>query len=162
MKDYTAARDIEAIWDQIRTFSRERDTGFEDLMPYRIRTILLVASAYDSFTLEEGGRLTELILTEYRDLSLSQAPLVTRAISGEDGLSLIREREFDLVITMTRIGDMDFAEFARRTKELRPDLSVIALAYNTVELEPLVETPDSPFDRTFIWTGDVRLLVAII
>ena len=37
---------------------------FQDLMPHRIHEILLVASPYDAFILEEDGHLTEQILTE--------------------------------------------------------------------------------------------------
>ena len=35
--------------------------GFEDLMPYRVQDILLVSSLYDAFTLQEDGRLNELV-----------------------------------------------------------------------------------------------------
>jgi hypothetical protein len=58
-------------------------TGFQHLMPHRMQEILLVASMYDAFTLEEGGRLTELLLSEYRELNLSFPPRVTRASTGE-------------------------------------------------------------------------------
>ena len=36
--------------------------AFQDLMPFRVQDILLVSSLYDSFTLQEDGRLNELIL----------------------------------------------------------------------------------------------------
>ena len=78
---------VEKLWEQIHSYSREKYTGFENLMQVRIRNILLVASVYDSFTLEEGGRLTELILTEYRELNLSQVPIVIRATSGREALT---------------------------------------------------------------------------
>ena len=38
---------------------------FQDLMSHRVHEILLVASPYDAFILEEDGNLTEQILTEY-------------------------------------------------------------------------------------------------
>ena len=77
------------------------------LMPFRIRDILLVSSLYDSFILEQDGRLTELLLTEYAQLNLSYAPLVTRVSTGEDALLKLQERHFDLVITMTHLSDME-------------------------------------------------------
>jgi len=163
MKDRRASpAEIDALWEEIRTYSRERYVGFESLMPYRIRSILLVASVYDSFTLEEAGRLTELILTEYRDLNLSVAPLMARATSGREALELIDKREFDLIFAMTRIGEMKIVEFAREAKKRRPGVPVIVLGYNMRELELLVKVADSPIDRVFIWTGEVKLLVAII
>lgn len=162
MPEASSHRDLDNLWHEIRTFSRERYIGFESLMRFHVRSILLVASVYDSFTLEEAGRLTELVLTEYRDLNLSQAPVLARATSGEEALEMIETSEFDLVIAMSRIGDMEADTFARRAKAMKPDLPVIALVYNLRELEHMVPAPGVSFDRVFAWTGDVRLLVAII
>ncbi len=77
---------------------------FENLMRYRIRDILLVSSPYDYFTLEEDGRLNELLLVDYQQLNLSYAPRITHAATGERALELLQERPFDLVITMARVG----------------------------------------------------------
>ncbi len=153
----------ESFWDQLQADSGERFSGFEALMPFRVQEVLLVASLYDSYTLEEGGRLTELLLTEYRDLKLSSSPHVIRASTGEEALQLIEQRRFDLVITMTRLGDMDVSALGRAIKSRRADLPVILLTFNTHELPRLASLtgPDS-IDRVFLWTGDVRILLAII
>ena len=47
--------------------------NFQDLMLNRIHEILLVASPYDAFILEEDGRLTQQILYEYLGMNLSYA-----------------------------------------------------------------------------------------
>ena len=99
----------------VNTFPSENDgrfSGFGHLMPHRVQEVLLVASMYDAFTLEEGGRLTEMLLSEYRELNLSFPPHVTRASTGEEALKLMDSRRFDLVITMTRLGDMMASELA--------------------------------------------------
>ena len=150
------------LWERLRTMGLERYTGFENLIRFRVRKVLLVASLYDAFTLEEGGRLTELLLSEYRELNLSEAPHIVRATSGSEALELIESQPFDLVLTMTRIGDMDATRMAHRAKAMRPDLPVMALGYNGRELERITALPDCPIDRVFIWTGDVRILIAII
>ena len=49
--------ELVASYDRER---RERDI-FHDLMRYRVREILLVASLYDSFVLESDGALSEQI-----------------------------------------------------------------------------------------------------
>ena len=51
-------------------------TSFQDLMLNRIHEILLVASPYDAFILEEEGGLTQQILYEYLGMNLSYAPRV--------------------------------------------------------------------------------------
>ena len=43
----------------------EQSPNYQDLMLYRVHEILLIASEYDSYILEEDGRLTEQILNEF-------------------------------------------------------------------------------------------------
>jgi hypothetical protein len=138
-------------------------SGFDRLMPFRIRDILLVSSLYDSFIIEQDGRLTEMLLGEYAQLNLSSAPLVTRVSSGEEALEALEEKHFDLVITMTRLGDMAVRDFGRQAKEIRTDLPVVLLVYNNRELSFLGENGLRPeIDMVFIWYGDIRILLAII
>jgi hypothetical protein len=138
-------------------------TGFQHLMPHRMQEILLVASMYDAFTLEEGGRLTELLLNEYRQLNLSFPPRVTRASTGEEALKLTAVRGFDMVITMSRLGDMEAPDLARELKKNDPAVPIFNLAFNPRELQHLIErNSEGHIDRFFLWTGDVRLLLAII
>jgi len=137
--------------------------GFDRLMPFRIRDILLVSSLYDSFVIEQDGRLTELLLGEYAQLNLSYAPMVTRVSSGEQALARLQEQRFDLIITMTHLGDMEVRDFGRRAKRIRPDMPVVLLVYNTRELSLLGERELKPeIDRVFAWRGDARILLAII
>jgi len=153
----------EDFWSKIRAGAEERFAGFGHLMPFRVQEILLVASMYDAYTLEEGGRLTELLLNEYRELHLSFAPYVTRASNGQEALNLIQVRRYDLVITMTRLGDMGAEDLAIAIKSKKPDIPVITLAFNPRELQHLLEERQSSvIDRFFLWSGDVRLLLAII
>ena len=53
---------------------------FQDLMQYRVHEILLVASPYDAFILEQDGRLSEQILSkpfeQFRDLATILAKVV--------------------------------------------------------------------------------------
>ncbi|MBC8366869.1 histidine kinase [bacterium] len=137
---------------------------FERLMPFRIRDILLVSSLYDSFILEQDGHLTEMLMTEYAELNLSYAPVITRVSSGEEALDRLVERPFDLVITMTRLGDMEVSVFGEAAKEIRPDIPVVLLVYSTRELiTPTEGKIDIPgIDLVFAWRGDVRILLGII
>ena len=56
---------------------RKSRTDFQDLMPHRVHEILLVASPYDAYILEEDGQLTEQILTE--SVSYTHLTLPTKA-----------------------------------------------------------------------------------
>lgn len=153
----------ESFWNRFQTDIEDRFSGFKSLMPFRVQEILLVASAYDAFTLEEGGRFTELLLHEYRELNLSFAPHVTQVSTGEEALKLIKSRRYDLVLTMTRLGGMNPKELACSIKKILPEMPVIALSFHPKDLSRLTEQEDhSCIDRFFLWAGDARLLLAII
>jgi Pyruvate phosphate dikinase, AMP/ATP-binding domain len=137
--------------------------AFHDLMPYRVREILLVSSPYDAFTLEEDGRLTERLSAEYSDLALTSAPRITHAPTGARALELLKERHFDLVLTMPRLEDADVPAFGRRVKELYSHLPVVLLSFSEADLRRFPALVDrSVLDGVFVWTGDARILPAII
>ena len=66
--------------------------NFQDLMLHRIHEILLVASPYDAFILEEDGHLTEQILTEYIGMNFNYAPRVTRVSTGQEAIKIITSK----------------------------------------------------------------------
>ena len=66
---------------------------FQDLMPHRIHEILLVASPYDAFILEEDGHLTEQILTEYIGMNFNYAPRVTRVSTGQEAIKIMKNQK---------------------------------------------------------------------
>ena len=70
-------------------------------MRYRVHEILLIASDYDSYILEEDGRLTEQILTEYIGMNLSYAPRLSNAATAGDAMEMLNHRSFDLIIVMS-------------------------------------------------------------
>ncbi|MCH8878748.1 MAG: hypothetical protein IID34_02565, partial [Planctomycetes bacterium] len=137
--------------------------GFHNLMPNRVHHILLVSSLYESFILEEDGLISEMITSEFVDMKLSHAPRVAHVSTGEQALSFIRQNPVDLVITMTRLGNLNVAELAKSIKEISPDLPVVVLADNAREL---VRNPGlrdrSCIDRVFVWHGDAKILLTIV
>jgi CheY-like chemotaxis protein len=141
-----------------------RSQGFQNLMRFRIRDILLVSSMYDYYIFEEDGRLQEQIRKEYAGLDLSYAPELTHASSGEEALSLLNEhRRFDLVIMTLHIDDMHPTRLSKRIRESGLTIPIVLLAYDNREQSELISHHDeSIFDRIFIWQGDSRLLFGII
>lgn len=143
--------------------TRPSEASFERLMPHRVRNILVVASAYDAFVIEEGGRLTELILNEYVSLNLSDGPRVTRVATAAEALDAVERQQFDLVITTSRIGTLDGLRLGRRLKEIDPACPVVLLAFDIGELQRLTaERQADAVDHVFLWSGDARLFIALI
>jgi len=136
---------------------------FHTLMPLKVREILLVSSLYDAFIIEEEGLISEMVIGEYRQLHLSSPPRVTRVSSGEEALSKVKERPYDLVITMSKNIGMDPFDFGKNIKNACPDLPVVLLATDTADIN-LVQQKDAErgVDKAFFWNGDPSLFLAIV
>jgi len=137
--------------------------NFQDLMLHRIHEILLVASPYDAFILEEDGRLTQQILYEYLGMNLSYAPRVWHAKNATTGLQMLSDRSYDLVIVMMRIADMDPITFGEKVKKSFPDKPIILLAFDESEITHLPQKRlEKIIDKIFIWSGNANVFPAII
>ena len=137
---------------------------FHNLMRYRIMDILLVASAYDSFVLEEAGQIGERVVGEFRNLDLHYGPGMTTVPSGGEALALIADvTRFNAVVSGLHLSDMDGAELARRVKALGRDIPVVLLAFDAREVADFERSHDlSAVDKIFLWQGDARILLAIV
>ncbi len=136
--------------------------GFENLMPFRVRDILLVSSLYDSFILKEDGRLNELLVGESVEMNLQQIPSITQVSTGAEALSRWQPR-FNLVVTNLEVGDMNAAQLAKEIKASGLDIPVVVLAYDYRELKNFVARGlHRDIERVFLWQGNVRMLIAIV
>jgi CheY-like chemotaxis protein len=155
-------RDPEGRWG-VRGYAT-RFQGFQNLMLFHVSDILLVSSLYDSFILEEDGRLYEMLRKEYEGLSLSHTPSITHVSSGDEALGLISSgHSFDVIITTLHIEDMSAARFAKKLKESGESIPLVLMAYdNREQSELMLRNESSLFDRVFLWQGDFRILIAAI
>jgi hypothetical protein len=144
--------------------SRTERNAFHDLMRYRVREVLLVASLYDAFVVEADGVITEQIYGEYFRLHLNTVPRITCAYSSESALEKFREGRFDLVVL---IAGLDFEQplaLAASMKEILPGLPVLLMATDNASLASL--GPERPrleaIDRIFVWNGYSKLFVGML
>ncbi|MHA2307709.1 MAG: PEP/pyruvate-binding domain-containing protein [Candidatus Heimdallarchaeaceae archaeon] len=136
---------------------------FHELMSKRMHNVLLVSSIYDSFMIEEDGRLSDQIYEEFKNLNLRTLPRITRVSSAQEAIDILKEKEFDLVITMRRLGEIDAFTFGEKVKEIQ-DIPVILLLNSVIEINyvPDYDKRKGKIDRVFVWNGDSKLFVAII
>ena len=90
----------------------------ERLMPFQIKRILLVASLYDCFVLEEDGRLKELLTHSYHQWNLDYVPHLVRIVGNQMALQRIQAEKFDLVISMVRPGERAPFALGREMKRI--------------------------------------------
>ena len=141
-----------------------KDTAFQELMQKRIHNVLLVASPYDAFMMEEDGRIEEQLYFEYVALNLSSPPRVTQVADTAAALEEIRSKHFDLVIMMPGVDAVsDTMNGAKEIKALRPKLPIVVLTPFSRAVSRRLENEDmSGVDYVFSWLGNVDLLLAII
>ncbi len=144
--------------------SGDRFKVFQQLMHKRIREVLLVSNPYNLFLLEEDGRIYEQLREEYYSLGLDHSPEFQRISSAKDALEQLKNRQlFDMVITTAHSQEMSARDFAKRVKKLYPNLPIVHLVFDTSEFDSRLRgNKKKPFDHIFTWSGDYRIIIAII
>lgn len=142
----------------------EKGLDYTSLMSRRIRKILLICNSYDSYSLEEDGRIEAQITHEYSELNLSNPPSIKQVESTKEALELGDELAgFDLVITMYNVGEIDVFTFSKIMKERCPQTPVVLLTNFSKEILRKTEESDtSSLDYVFCWNNSADLIIAII
>ena len=131
-------------------------------MEKRVRRILLVCNNYDSFALEEDGRIDVQIAQEYAELNLSNPPAITRAETTQEALELLGE-PFDLILLVYNAGGSEVWDFAAQAKQHLPQCPIVILSSFSKEVYQRVEKQDkSNVDYLFNWNNSTDLIIAII
>ena len=140
-----------------------RDTAFQDLMQKRIFNVLLIATPYDAFMMEDDGRVEEQIYFEYERLNLSSPPRFVQVNDFDTAAQRLSEKQFDLIIAMPGIDISETFEKAKELKRSYPDIPYVVLTPFSREVSRRLENEDfSGVDYVFSWLGNVDLLLAII
>lgn len=140
-----------------------KDTAFQNLMQRRIFNVLLVASPYDAFMMEEDGRVEEQLYFEYVALNLSSPPRVTRVSNTAEALNELQKKVFDLIIMMPGVDVSETFSGATLIKEVAPVTPIVVLTPFSKEVSRRLAKEDfSSVDYVFSWLGNVDLLLAII
>ena len=142
--------------------------NYTSLMEKRVKRILLVCNNYDSFALEEDGRIDVQIAQEYAELNLSNPPSITRAETPAEALEIVHRTSslgtsFDLILTMYSVGELDVFDFAKEAKNWMPGCPIVLLSSFSKEIYNRIEKHDrSDIDYFFNWNNSTDLIIAII
>ena len=140
-----------------------KDTAFQKLMQKRIFNVLLIASPYDAFMMEEDGRVEEQLYFEYVSLNLSSPPRVVQVSHIQDALEMLSIKNFDLIIAMPGVEISETFSGARLIKDKYPHIPIIVLTPFSKEVSRRLSQEDiTGIDYVFSWLGNVDLLLAII
>ena len=141
----------------------ERDV-FHDLMPFKVKEILLVANLYDAYSIEGEGRFSDHILGEYYQMSLTSIPRVTGVSGEEEAFSRLKARHYDMIIIMIGVDKESPMKLCRMIKEKYPYLPTFILLNNPCDV-PFVKNQKNlgiPIDNYFVWTGESKVFFAMV
>jgi len=138
---------------------------FHDLMPTRAQEILLVAPAFDAYTLEQDGLLNELLFEGYYQLKLSNPPRVTNVSDLEEALARCATRSFDLIIVMSRLGQGGQVEISKDLRSAAPKTPIYLLLNDNVEVGATDRRRtelEAHYDHIFVWNGNPEIFLAMV
>ena len=137
---------------------------YHDLMPFKVKEILLVATLYDAYSIEKEGRFSEYVLGEYSSLNLTSVPRITGVSSMHEAKEELENKHFDLVIIMMGVEKQISSEIAESIKAKYPYIPVFLLLNNNKDLKLIRKTPSliQNIDKVFIWNGEPKIFFAMI
>ncbi len=135
-----------------------------DMMKYKIKHILFVATLYDAFILESEDSFFEKFMGVIYQYSLFSVPRITGVSSAEEALDLLETTHFDLVILMAgmdREAPVILSEQIRAKNETLPIYLLLNRKSDIKYFEDLEPTIRS-VDKLFVWNGNSEILFAIV
>jgi len=163
------------------------ENSFHELMRWRIRRVILILPHYDAWILEHDAKLSDQIVGEYHQLNLTTVPRLLTVSDCKEALEVLAAQPFDLMIMGMRVGELSPAELAHEAKLLQSDLTVLMLLSSRSDLTMVGgirpenamsgmnentaggeenkwagAALETDVDAKFLWTGDSRLLLAMI
>ena len=151
---------ISAIYKRRKT---DRDI-FQELMPNKVKEVLLFATLYDSYAIEREGQFSDKIFGEYLQLNLYAAPRFTSVNTQEDVAKILNTRHFDLVIIMAGVDKELPLKIVDEINAAKPRIPILLLVNNNSDVRffKIAATKIPAIDRVFVWNGNSNVFLAMI
>ncbi len=151
---------ISSIYKRRKT---DRDI-FQELMPNKVKEVMLFATLYDSYSIEREGQFSDKIFGEYLQLNLYAAPRFTSVNSPEDVIRMLNIRHFDLVIIMAGVDKEMPMKIAEEIHVFKPRIPILLLVNNNNDVGhfKVLALKVPAIDRVFVWNGNSNVFLAMI
>lgn len=137
---------------------------YHDLMPFKVREILLIANLYDAYSIEREGRFSEHVLGEYSQLNLTSVPRITGVSSVSEAFEQLQSKHYDLIIFMIGVDKKMPVELSKKIKIEYPYIPIFFLLNNNKDIAHFRTegTLHTCVDRMFVWNGESQMFFAMI
>ena len=162
-QEHTSSDKLSLMSQFISKHNSDRDI-YHDLMPFKVKEILLVANLYDAYIIEKEGRFTEYILGEYYHLNLTSTPRITGVSKSSDVMVNLKNKHYDMVIIMLGIDKKTPIELTKQIKSEFPYIPVYMLLNNNSDIALFKEKPSLTrfIDKQFVWNGDSKIFFTMM
>ncbi|MCD6179911.1 MAG: pyruvate, phosphate dikinase [Bacteroidales bacterium] len=135
---------------------------YHDLMPFKVKEILLIANLYDAYSIEKEGRFSEQVLGKYYQLNLTSVPRITGVSSIEEALDVLSVKHYDLVIIMMGIDRQMPDNYSKRIKNEYPYVPIFLLLNNNRDIAEYSTREHEHINKVFIWNGKSSVFFTMI
>ncbi|MBN2626463.1 MAG: hypothetical protein JXA95_07340 [Spirochaetales bacterium] len=135
-----------------------------DMMKYKVKEILFIATLYDAFSLSTEDGFFERFMGEIYQYSLFSLPRMTGVTSGEEALEMLETKSFDLVILMVGMDTDAVLPLSEKIKAKAPSVPFYLLLNHKSKIrycEELVASSKN-LDNLFFWNGDSQVIFSIV
>ncbi len=137
---------------------------FQELMSFKVKEILLIATYYDAYTIVREGQFSDKIVGEYLQLNLYTAPRFTSVATNEEALKKLHSHHYDMVIIMAGLDKESPLELSQQIKTVNSEIPVLVLVNNNSDLAYFDCEADkikNNIDRVFVWNGSTKIFMAM-
>jgi len=137
---------------------------YHDLMLFRVKEILLVATLYDAYAIENEGRFTEQAMGSFYHLHLSQLPRVTGVTTYDEAMTKLNEKHFDLIIVMVGVEKKSPMNLSQMVKKEFPYIPIFMLLNSDADI-PYYQARQRELgvlDEIFVWNGDPKVFSSMV
>ena len=147
----------------LNKYTYNRDV-YHDLMPFKVKEILLISSLYDAYAIESEGRFSEHVLGQYGQLNLTTFPRITGASNLGQAQKLLKKKSFELIIYMVGVDKSTPLFVCEKIKEEYQQIPIFLLLSNSAETNYFTDKLEniSYIDKLFTWNGDANIFFSMI
>ncbi len=150
------------LYKFLKSQNSNRDI-FHDLMPFKVKEILLVATMYDAFSIESEGQFVDRVFGEYHNLNLIHLPRITGVTTADEVKEELNKKKFDLVIIITGLNKDYPIKISKLIRKINPLMPIFLLLNNNKDIDYYkTHIHKNIIDRTFVWNGDSRIFFAMV
>jgi predicted DNA-binding protein YlxM (UPF0122 family) len=134
----------------------------DGLNPYEVRRVLLVASRYDAYLLEEDGSMEDYIANLYKERELGYTPQFVKAYDEKTTFQIMQESVPDIVILCIRTITASNRLLVQTIQKEYPTVPIVIILYNEISQKELDEKYGDMSVDLFLWNGESRIIASII